>query len=230
MPFLPLSGIIGQMRVHMNDTDSNDPAMTDSVCTGLINKWYLQWHYGVERRITEVTATTSGYTFTSALKSKVGTPTNWYEVVEAYRTSAAGNVYGVPLEIVKTSVIARLQNSDATPAAVTRIAFSRGATASSGSIGKWTAYVHPIPDATYTIGLLVRQWPEELSASTDTPDITELGAHTIARLAAADGAAIFGEDREFIDNILRPIPDEIMAQIGMPRPGFKTQDSSERAA
>jgi len=38
------------------------------------------------------------------------------------------------------------------------------------------------------------------------------------------------EDQEFIGNILRDVPDQILSQIGVPRPGFRSPPQAERAA
>ena len=62
------------------------------------------------------------------------------------------------------------------------------------------------------------------------PDETELAAFTISKLAAAEGASIFGEDADFIGNIVRDISDEVFEQLKMPRPGFVSPAQSERAA
>jgi hypothetical protein len=230
VPFLPLSGMIGQMRIYMADTDSNDPAMSDSICTSILNKWYYLWHERVERRLVSVTATASGFSFAQAATSATSTPTNWYEIAEAYKASGVGVEYGAPLEIVPPTVLLRLQNSHTTQGTVSKVAFMRPATALSASVGKWTCIVHPIPDAATYISLMVRQWPTALSISTDTPDVTELAAYTISKLAAAEGAAIFGEDAEFIGNMVRDIPDEVFEQLKMPRPGLISPTAQERAA
>jgi hypothetical protein len=227
---MALTGIIGQARIDCADTDEVDPAVEDDIYTSIINEYYLLWHQKVERRTTEVSPTDSGLTFTAGLTVVTTTPTDWIEIVEAYVVSAAGDVFGTPMEIVEPATILRLQQSDATPGTPTRVAFTRIASSTTSDIGKWRAFVHPIPDATTYVGLLVRAWPTLLSSPTDTPDVTELEAYTIARLAAAKVAGIFGEDQEFIGNILRDVPDQILSQIGVPRPGLKAPQYEERAA
>ena len=217
---MPLSGMVGEARMDCADTDSVDPAVYDSIYTTKINKYYLLTHARDEKRIVEVSATDSGYTFTAALKVKTGTPTNWYEISQAFRVSAVGSIYGTPLSIRPVHEILRRQSSESTAGTPTIIGFTRHATATAASVGKWDAYVHPIPDATYYIGLLVRAWPALLVNSGDTPDLTELERYTVAKLAAAEVAYIFGEP-ERSEWILRSVPDETLAHYGIARAGYK---------
>lgn len=228
---MPLTGLIGQTRALYVDVDPVDPAHDDSVITARLNENYLLYSLKVEKRVTPQTATQSGFSLTVANAGIAeSTPLNWYEVVEAYRAASAATAYGTPIEIVKVQDVLRLRASDPTPGIPAKIAFTRLASASSANIGKWTAYAYPIPDQTYYAGTLVRAWPTELASAADTPDLTELAAYTIARIAAAQLAAAVGEDETFIRHILAPIPDETLELMGMPRPGFRAPAEEERAA
>jgi hypothetical protein len=227
---MALTGMIGQARIDCGDTDEIDPALTDDIYQSFINEYYLLWHQKVERRTSEVTPTDSGLTYTTGVSVLTTTPTDWIEIVEAYKVTGSGVVFGTPLEIMDPASILRMQASDPAPGTPTRIAFTRLASSSTANVGKWRAFVHPIPDTTYYVGILARKWPVLLGSPTDTPDLTELEAYTVARLAAAKAAGIFGEDQEFIGNILRDVPDQILSQIGVPRPGLKAPPYEERAA
>jgi len=227
---MALTGMIGEARADCADTDPVDPAVDDSIYTTKINKYYLLTHARDEKRVAEMTATASGYTFAISEKVKTGTPLNWFEVVQAFRVAAAGNVYGAPLSIRPVHEVLRLQSSSATPGTPTIVGFTRHATSVAASIGKWDAYLHPIPDATCYVGLLVRAWPVLLSGSGDTPDLTELEAYTVAKLAAAEVAYILGEP-ERAEWILRSVPDETLAHYGVARAGYKPpRDLAEVAA
>lgn len=217
---MPLTGMVGEARVDCADTDTVDPAADDSVYTAKINKYYLLTHARDEKRITEQTATQTGYSVTANTKVMTGTPTNWYEIVQAFRVSAVGNVYGAPLAIRPVHEVLRRQDSESTTGTPTIVGFARHAASTTASIGKWDAYLHPIPSATTYVGLLVRAWPTALSASGDTPDLTELEAYTVAKLAAAEVAYIFGEP-ERAEWILRSVPDETLAHYGIHRAGYK---------
>jgi len=212
-----IGGMIGQARLMASDYDEVDPALDDSIYTSLLNKHLLLHGLSIDRRIEEVTATAAGLTFTAGLKVVYATPTNWYEIVKAYLVSAVGDVYGTPLDIIPMAELALLQDQDTdedgtvhenTP---THAAFEAISVSDTDNSGRYNVRLWPVPDETVYVGVLVRSWKTELVDSQDVPDITPLGAYTIARQAAADAAALFGEDAEFIANILRTVPEELAA-------------------
>lgn len=211
-----LSGMIGQARMMAADYDEVDPALTDSIYTSLINKHLLLHGLSVDRRIDEVTATAAGLTFAQGDKSAYATPTNWYEIVKAYLASGSGSTYGKPLDLIPMSELVALQDADTNDAGVTtqgeptHAAFEQISGSMTNS-GRYIVRLWPVPNAVTYVGVLVRSWKTELSLDTDLPDITVLGSYTIARQAAADAAALFGEDQEFIANILRTVPEELAA-------------------
>lgn len=217
---MPFSGMIGEVRVDIADTDAVDPALDDSVITTKLNKYYLLTFARDTRRVVEQTATQTGYSFAQGDKVKTGTPTNWFEIAQAFRVSAVGSVYGTPLAIRPVHEVLRLQSSNSTQGTPTIIGFARHATNTAASVGKYDAYLHPIPDATTYVGLLVRAWPTLLSAANDSPDLTELEAYTICKLAAAECAVIFGEP-ERAEWILKSVADETLASFGISRAGYK---------
>lgn len=214
-----IGGMIGQARLMASDYDEVDPALDDSIYTSLLNRHLLLHGLSIDRRIEEVTASDAGLTFTAGLKVVYATPTNWYEIVKAYLVNAVGDVYGTPLDIIPMAELAALQDQDTddsgnvnrntpTHAAFEAISVSDTGT---GDSGRYNVRLWPVPDETVYVGVLVRSWKTELVDSQDIPDITPLGAYTIARQAAADAAALFGEDAEFIANILRTVPEELAA-------------------
>lgn len=221
--------MVWQARVDCADISEVNPAAEDEIYIAKLNKYVLLTFARDEKRVTEVTATASGYTFTSGLKAVTGTPTNWFEIVEAFRVTAAGSVYGTPLEVCKVSDVLRLQSSDSTPGTPRRIAFVRRATSVAANVGKYDAYVHPIPDATTYVGLLVRSWPDLLTDPNAIADLTALEQYTISKLAAAEVAYIFGEP-ERAEWILRSLPDETLAHYGIPRVGYKPAPEPAMAA
>lgn len=230
MPFLPLTGMLGQTRTLYADADSNDPALADSELTALLNEIYLFYSLKVEKRVSEFTANQAGFSFVAPAAVATGTETDWYEITQAYLAVDGDTLYGTPLEIVKVAEILRLQQSSPTPGTITKVAFGRVASAITANIGPWKAYVHPIPDNDAYISTLVRAWPTALSSSLDTPDLSELAAYTVCAITAARAAAIIGEDQQFIENILATVPDETRELMGMPRPGFKAPMVEQRAA
>lgn len=215
-----MSTIIDEVRIDLGETSLVDQAIDDDRIITKVNKYYILTHIRDEKRIARVTATASGYTFAANDTVKTGTPTDWYEIVKAFRVASAGSVFGAPLEVVKVADILRLQSSDATPGTPTRIAFARAATAVISDIGKHDAFLHPIPDVTTYVGLLVRAFPTLLVSPTDVPDLTDLEAYTVAKLAAAELVGIIGEPWR-VQEILRPVPDETLAHYGIPRVGYK---------
>jgi len=212
-----IGGMIGQARLMASDYDEVDPALDDSIYTSLLNKHLLLHGLSIDRRIEEVTASDAGLTFAAGDLVKYATPTKWYEIVKAYLVSSSSGIYGTPLDIIPMAELAALQDQDTddsgnvnknTP---THAAFEAISVSDSDNSGRYNVRLWPVPDETVYVGVLVRSWKTELVDSQDVPDITPLGAYTIARQAAADAAALFGEDAEFIANILRTVPEELAA-------------------
>lgn len=235
MAILLPAEMITEARRDCVDTDSVDPAFSDAVYLTKLNKYYYLWYEKVERRTIPYGATATGLSFaTGVFYAPTSSKLNIFAIDRAYLAAdgTSSLVFTGSLEIVDPAIINRLVLSDSVPATPTKISFHRELASSVSTIGNWRALVHPIPSAETTyVTIMARAWPALLTAaSANPPDVTELAAYTISKLAAAEIAGMMGEDENFIGHILRDVSDEIMAQIGIPRPGFKPPSYEERAA
>ena len=232
MAILTGAQMITEARRDCVDTDTFDPAFIDNIYLTKINKYYLLWHQKIERRISRVTALASGYTIAGSVLfgDSNGSNLDWYEIVTVYRAPSDSATVGAPIEITRLDRVLRLQDSSPTEqAAITLVAFQRMGSAAVGAIGSWRVYVWPIPNVQNNLLVYVRRWPTVLAVG-DTPDVTELGAYTISKLAAAEIAGMMGEDEAFIAHILRDVPDEIMTAMDIPRPPWRHAPMEERVA
>lgn len=205
--------MIGYARTFCNDADEVDPALSDDFYTVLANESLLTMYGALEQRISPVTATDAGLTFAPGTQMVTATPTDWYEIVEAFRVLTPGEAYGRRLKVVDVKDILIVQDKGFNGATgiPERVAFEQMVQASSDDANRWNVYLDPVPSETTYIGMLVRAWPVLLADATDVPQITDLSSYTIARDVAAKAAGIFGEDEQFISLILRTLPDQVAA-------------------
>jgi hypothetical protein len=232
MAILLPSEMITAARRDCVDTDSVDPAFADAIYLTKLNKYYLMWSQKIEQRITVLTPTQSGLTYAASDATKTTTPVNIFEIVEAHSTSGASVTLGTPLEPRTASWIRHKQQGNTADAPIYYSA-TRAASAALASVGAWSVAIYPIYNGagSVRIALYVRAWPALMAAAdTAPPDVTELGAYTISKLAAAEIAGMMGEDEAFIAHILRDVSDEIMSQMGVPRIGHKRPVREEQAA
>lgn len=233
MAILLPAEIITQVRLDIADSDPTtaDRCFSDTDILAKINKYYLKWYEVMERRSGLLSATSSGLTFTAAQFLAVTTPTDVFAIDRVMLAPSAGATAGPALPIYPEYRIQKMSEVSPTPAAPRAVAFSRTSSGAVSTIGAWRVVITPPADATYYLALLCRRWPTLLTAgSTNPPDCTELGAYTIGKLAAAELAGIMGEDETYVRHILRDVPDEVAAEMGVQRPGLRPVPMKERAA
>lgn len=217
-----LTGMIGFARNLVVDVDSTDPAAADSVYTLHINDLYLRAHEAFPR-YQLIDAATSGLTVSSAL-SAVTTLTNIVEIVDVgINTSGAAatmpDTYSGWLERISVDEAIRSQAESAFTLDTTKVpkwAAEYVQTDTEASIGKWRIYFNKqlSENPGYAV-LRARLRPAILASANDEPDLPDEMRYTIARAAGAVVALSFGEDPEFVQSLLAPIPEQVQRGLGV---------------
>jgi hypothetical protein len=188
-------------RLWTQDTSTTLPGLTDANYTSLINDRYMTWHRVVEPRVKRIAS------FQVLANGEVEGVTS--------ATSIVPEVLGLeisltPLERMEYIELRALRVSDSTTGTPKRYALFKDAASE-----KWLASYHPIPDGSYTVTALVRDYPTALSG-TGTPILGDAESYWLYRFAAAD-AAILLQRPELVEQILAPIPDNIRNLMGAMR-------------
>lgn len=112
------------------------------------------------------------------------------------------------LERMEWNELRNLQNSDTTTGAPTRYALFKNTSSET-----WSVALHPIPDGTYALNAVVRQYPSALSG-TQVPKLGDAEGYWLYRMAAADAVVLLGRP-ELVEGIMGPIPDAIRGKMGV---------------
>lgn len=216
MAVLTVANIILHSRILALDTSTTEPGLTDAQYTSLFNEAYLRWVEAIEMRPKFLTPTAAGLASVAAsTKSVVLSDATVYEPLQIHKVSGSSATTGTPLERVEPHVILALLDG-ASNGTTAKWAAIRTPATSSADIGKWTVYLYPPPDATAHFSLVARCYPAVLTTS-DTPDVSEPSAYTLARIVAVRAATALGRDGDFLSAIAQPIPDDIKSAFGIVR-------------
>ena len=172
-----------------NETTAVYPTNADLLIH--INAAYRWWFTNMEKRVKDVQLKA-----TMAQGAWVVTPETsvvYPEVVEAYLVGALGDDE-IPLQVRPWSEVRLRQKNVTTQGTPALIGLRRvgGASPTGGNQNLWEFCVFPLPDQTYQVRALVRDYPTALSADSDVLYLGDYECRCVAMLAAifaAPGAA-----------------------------------------
>lgn len=220
-----------------NDANSSNYAFAQAAVWRIINRYYIQHKLAVDLRPQYLTATSSGLTFTDALKLVVTTPVNIRRIVNAWRATAVGDAAPIadamePLErCSEDELLEWTADYPYQTLAAAGVLFPkrwsavRVGTATAASVGKWRVRLHPVPNTTHYVLLQAEIEPTALASGSDIPDLLDDEGYGLAALTGAWMALRMGRDK-LVDRALAEVPQSMqyLAQ------SMRTQNEPARPA
>lgn len=206
--------IVARSRVFAQDTATTDPAVSDANYLILLNDVLMRYTRDVRQKTSIIPASTSGLTF-AANDVVVTTSVDMGEILSFHSsdTTAANDLLSEALSVwtVRDMLEAHRASGAGTVSgggsewlAVAWEKVVEGTTSEKARVYVW-------PPLSVTRYLTVRTSPDTLIAAlTDTPDISVHDAYTVARLLAWEGARLHTRDEAFLQQILAPLPKEVL--------------------
>ena len=212
--------ILAKARVIAQDTSTSQPAVSDANALILLNDVLERFCGDVSAKHHLIAASASGLTFAAGDAIKETSAQDlWDNILAAYESdsSSVGTVLPQQLEHWEVERMLDTINNN-----------FDGTVTGGGSSG-WIAYAwEPVASGAVTTGstgIRVYVWPPlnatrymtlrtaklvELAALTDTPDVTRREASICARFLAWEMARLHSRDTEFLQQILAPIPSQVL--------------------
>lgn len=214
------TSILSLARLFAQDTSTTQPAVSDPNGLLLLNDVLLRWTGDVKARHALIPASSSGLTFAANEAVKETSAQDLWDTIQAAYPSDSSSVPTVlPAELRNITVEEMLNLYDNDGSGTVTGSGTRewqawawervaGADAVTGSTAI-RVYVWPALAATRYLTLRV---PKNviLAALTDTPDLTQREARTVARLLAWEMGRLHVRDTEFLQQILAPVPTEVL--------------------
>lgn len=202
-------------REKSGDSDSTNYVTTDANALVLWNDMYARYQQFFPR-VRSLTATQTGLTtvigqfyFDTTLKTIK-------KILRLWQTSSAGSVTpGLDLEKVEPWEMFLSLGEDSVPATPTKFSYIDLGTDTGASVGFKRVYFHPLPVAVKTYAALAEVEGASLTADADIPDLTEGEAYGLTSLLAARLAKSMGQPQDFVDDLLREIPDTMSQALGI---------------
>lgn len=209
MSAITLSAAVGFAKAIAQDVDPNNASLTQAQWEERVIEAYLTWsaafpqntHYGG-----------GDYTFTSGTKSTaVSESIIWREILRAEYGNALPSITspGTVLERMDPDTMRYWQSAVGTTGTPKFFAVETKFNISS----TYNVYLYPIPTSTIHVVLIGHPEPVTPSTAVALTEITDADVRIVARFAAAEGARLMGEDDTYIQQILKPIPSHIQAQM-----------------
>lgn len=221
MAVLTKAQVLTQARILYVDSDTTDPANSDTILGAIYDEKARQYLELVEPRYKRLSATASGLTLTGAYNATTSA-VNIAEIVSAfYDASGASTVVGTEMERVPMGEIQQsLQelNFDVATGGNERPYrwnAVRVQTDTDADKGKWQFWLNQKHDNSAGATLFVILHARLDPTDTDPLDISEAGSYTLARIVAAEAARLIGEDQEFIAGILAPVREDILQKMNL---------------
>jgi hypothetical protein len=221
MAILTATLAITQVRTLILDLSTTEPTWSDAQILTRWNEKYLRWVEVIERRVQWANASTMGWTLADGVSSDASDLKDIIEIERVFfEGTDIGNLSstaGTLMEHVKElDDILRLLKDEPAKGTPAKYAIYRETSDTPAQVGPMRVIIHPPSNGTSYLSAMVRRYRTPIDTSTvTTPDVTETAAYTICRLVAAELAQAMGRDREFVDNILAPVPDEVRASMGV---------------
>jgi hypothetical protein len=205
---------VTQARTYARELAQDEGgAISDTTVLNILNEMMYLWVSEASPRITIYAPSDLSTSFGSANQYvKEVTTSTMADVLYAMSVTAAGGVYGAPMERVEMDEMLRLHAADTsdsdTPTkwAIQRV--HRPSTDTAGDVGNFNLFIHPRSNGSAFVALALREWPIALSGSSNVLDVSDEEARIIARLVAIEIARLIGKDPGFIEGIARMMPDK----------------------
>jgi hypothetical protein len=228
-PGLQLSQMETRARLVAQDSDTVNPGVLSAQYTDIINRLYLSYFCGVEKRIKWAHATTAGLNIDGSVTpvvAKTISDTNLPRILdvvglfhEGTDIAAITTTAGQPLERARDplEILSKIGNLAAasvvplsgTPQRFAVVRFAAEPTTATLNRGAVTIYFDKyITDARRCYSVMVVQSPTLLSAANDTPDVSPEGSYLIADMAGAVAARLLLREPQFIEGIVDTVPSD----------------------
>lgn len=200
------------MSSLMQDEGTN-PFWTSAQKTTALQDWYTRWHQHFFNRLDRLAGSATFGSLTVGLLTKDSVDATVKIWRHVYRQTASGDIItGPEVEQMAPHRVRQLQVSAPTQGPPTVIGLERKAANDvSGTVGLWTLYPWPIPDATYYFSASCERTAFYPVADSDYLDCSPAEARIVVTLAAIQGASLDGYDPEYIENLWRDVPREVQA-------------------
>lgn len=190
-----LTNVYDIVRLLLNHNDANSVATDFSNADLLIhiNNAQRWWFDNTEKRVKAVTlkaSFTSG-TFITTLDNSAVYP----EILEVSLQGAGGANDAIVLAPLPWSEIRSRQNSDPTTGQPTHYAVKKASALNPAAAtqNRWSMVTYPVPDTTYVVNGIVRDYPTALTTGTDTLYVGDFEGRVcipvLSAIYAAEGAA-----------------------------------------
>lgn len=210
-----VANIIADARVFAQDTATTNPAVSDANATILLQDVLLRYEGDVEQKEQLVSATTSGLTFAAGDTVKTTSVDVGHLLAAFPSDSASVNTLQTPALALWTVRDMLDKYSDA--------GSGTSVPASSSEFSAWAwekvaegtpsekARVYAWPPLNRTRYLTLRQAPYSvITATSDTVDADSRKRKLLARLLAWEMARLHTRDESFLQQILAPIPAQVL--------------------
>lgn len=214
---------LSELEVHVGDLIVDPDGVADSTTRKrFINEAYVEWMATLQDRPRLLSAGTSGLVTSSGTRFYTLSVTTIREILGLFRSASGGST--VPLgELEWLEPHEHQEEYEASQALATPAywtAWRLDAAATAADVGKWSVGFHPTPTAADSYILRVLVEPTALSGSTDKPDVTDVEAYALGRVAAARLALSMGRDDGFIAQLWQGVPERMQAV-------FRSQEKSK---
>lgn len=201
-----------EMSQRMQDEGTN-PVWTAAQKTTKLQYWYTRWHDKFFTRLDRI-AGTAGFTSVTVgltLKDSVDSTVKvWRHIHREPSAGGANIIVGPEMEQMAPHRVRALQLLLPAQGPPTVVGVERkAANDASGTVGLWTLYPWPVPDATYHFSAVVERNAFYPVADADYLDCTFTEALIVVTLAAIEGATLGGRDMEFINGLWADVPKEV---------------------
>lgn len=215
MAIRTLAGMTSDARLYAQDDNTAGNALTDAQWATLINRWVQSFASAYPEHFV-IRADTKSVTFTSGIGSWTPTAVTDYNVRRVLGMRVSGSA---PLERYEPHRIYELQSFDAVTGTPTKYALipDNSSTGMTTKPNTFTMLLHKIPaDGAQTILADFEFYPIDLSGSTDLPrGFGDAESRWITLLAAGTGAWLNGKDKEFVDEIVSGVPEEVQTRMNV---------------
>lgn len=174
------------IRQYCLDTDTNNPAITDTELTRVWNDVLQMVYPECAERLKTVADVSVGWNFTSAGTASGVSTAVFNDIRHVFREADTNAILGSVMEKKDLGHILHMQRTQPTQGTPREYALYRNSqTTLTSTIGLVRMFVWPLPSAASYFSVLHRPEPTELSGGTDKPDLNYNETYITIRLTAA---------------------------------------------
>lgn len=203
-PVLTVTNMISDVRLHVRDTNTTSPGLSDSNVVSLLNRAYYDYCSIMDGD--EVLTTSTNVTLNQG--SSTG--------------SASFSVTPLSIESCYLSGVKKLKKSNLQDLLSLRAENPSDtgeptyfAVDFAGSRDTATVYFDTSADQTYTAVLWFRKEPAALAAGNGTVPMGDHAAYTICMMAAVNAARVLGRPADFVNALGSQLPESIRSHMAV---------------